>query len=80
MSWLCTFSVVVMYFLAVHTTVGAVCVQVSVHSGNACPVIVNENKLDRLPIFTLHGSCVSHTNRERAAQVHKILFSSHRSG
>ena len=46
------------------------CGQVSVHSGNPCPVIANENKLDRLPIFLLHGSCVSHTNRERAAQTH----------
>ena len=39
------------------------------HSGNPCLVVVNENKMDILPIFILHCSCVSHTYREKAAHM-----------
>ena len=49
------------------------CGQVSVRSGNPCPVIVNENKLDRLPIFyPTQYLRFSHKQRKGCADTHKL--------
>ena len=46
-----TFIVIVMYFVAVHSAVGIICSSQCAQWQSLSCLIVNKNKLDRLPIF-----------------------------